>query len=103
MEKTKYELKAEVETAHVLPKTLQVETQLMPMGGVTIPMFAVYGKADDERRVWVATFVDSDEAQAWVQASKVFGRAVTGAVIAQQPGVTDGTGTDDRTQTEKAH
>jgi hypothetical protein len=94
VEKTKYELKAEVETAHVLPKTLQAETQLMPMGGATIPMFAVYGKTDDERRVWVATFVDSDEAQAWVQASKVFGRAVTGAVIAQQPGVTDGTGTD---------
>ena len=84
MEKTKYELKAEVETAQVLPKTLQAETQVMPMNGATIPMFAVYGKDDSDRRVWVATFVDSDEAMAWVQASKVFGRAVTGAVIAQQ-------------------
>jgi len=84
MEKTRYELKAEVETAQVLPKTLQAETQVMPMGGATIPMFAVYGKDDSDRRVWVATFVDSDEAMAWVQASKVFGRAVTGAVIAQQ-------------------
>jgi hypothetical protein len=91
MEKTKYELKAEVETEMVLPKTLQAETQLMPMNGATVPMYAVYGKTDDERRVWVATFVDSDEAMAWVQASKVFGRAVKGAVIAQQPGVTDGT------------
>ncbi len=94
MEKTKYELKAEVETANVLPKTLQAETQLMPMGGATIPMYAVYGKTDDDRRVWCATFVDSDEAMAWVQASRVFGRAVRGAVIADQKPVepTDGTG-----------
>lgn len=89
MEKTKYELKAEVETAQVLPKTLQAETQLMPMNGATVPMYAVYGKTDDERRVWVATFVDSDEAMAWVQASKVFGRAVKGAVIAKQLEVTE--------------
>jgi hypothetical protein len=103
VDKTKYELKSEVETAHVLPKTLQAETQLMPMGGATIPMFAVYGKTDDDRRVWVATFVDSDEAMAWVQASKVFGRAVTGAVIAQQPGVTDGTRDNGREPAERAN
>jgi hypothetical protein len=78
------EIKAEVETSFALPKTLQAETQLMPIGGATIPMFAVYGKSDDGRRVWVATFVDSDEAQAWVRAGKVFGRAVKGAVIADQ-------------------
>ena len=94
MEKTKYEMKAEVETANVLPKTLQAETQLMPMGGATIPMYAVYGRDDADRRVWCATFVDSDEAMAWVQASRVFGRAVRGAVIADQKPVepTDGTG-----------
>ena len=85
MEKTKYEMKAEVETANVLPKTLQAEAQPMPMNGATITMYAVYGTDDKDRRVWVATFVDSDEAMAWVQASKVFGRAVTGAVIAQRP------------------
>jgi hypothetical protein len=84
MEKTTYEVKQEVETTQVLPKTLQAETQLMPMAGTTIPMYAVYGRDDSERRVWCATFVDSDEAMAWVQASKVFGRAVRGAVIAQQ-------------------
>lgn len=77
-------IKAEVETALVLPKTLQAETQLMPMGDATIPMFAVYGRTDDDKRVWCATFVDSDEAMAWVQASRVFGRAVKGAVIANQ-------------------
>jgi hypothetical protein len=108
MEKTKYELKAEVETANVLPKTLQAETQIMPMNGATVPMYPVYGRTDDEseRRVWCATFVDSDEAMAWIQASKVFGRAVRGAVIADQKpaeGANDGTGTDDRAQAEEAN
>jgi len=54
-------------------------------------MFAVYGRTDDDRKVWVATFLDDEEAMAWVQASKVFGRAVKGAVIAKQLEVTDGT------------
>ena len=106
MKKTTYELKAEVETASVLPKTLQAETQLMPMGGASIPMYAVYGRTDDERRVWCATFVDSDEAMAWVQASKVFGRAVRGAVIADQKpaeAANDGTGTDSRDESPAAH
>jgi len=94
MEKTRYELKAEVETANVLPKTLVAETQLMPMNGATVPMYAVYGKTDDDRRVWCATFVDSDEAMAWVQASRVFGRAVRGAVIAQQEAPSDGEKTE---------
>lgn len=85
MEKTKYELQAQVETAQVLPKTLQAEAQLMPMGPAKITMYAVYGRTDDNRRVWCATFVDSDEAMAWVHGSRVFGRAVTGAVIAEQP------------------
>ena len=86
VEKTKYELKAQVETALVLPKTLQAQTELMPFAGATVPMYAVYGKTDDDRRVWCATFLDSDEAMSWVLASKVFGRAVKCAVIAQQPG-----------------
>ena len=84
MEKTKYELKAEVETAMVLPKTLQAQTEMMPFSGTTVPMFVVYGKTDDDKRVWCATFLDDEEAMAWVQASKVFGRAVKGAVIADQ-------------------
>jgi hypothetical protein len=84
MEKTKYEMKAEVETSFALPKTLTAETQLMPMNGATIPMYAVYGRDMTDRRVWAATFIDMEEAQAWVQASKVFGRAVRGAVIADQ-------------------
>jgi hypothetical protein len=84
VEKTKYELKAEVETAQVLPKTLEVQTEMMPFGGASIAMFAVYGRTDDDRKVWCATFIDSDEGMAWVQASRVFGRAVRGAVLAKR-------------------
>jgi hypothetical protein len=105
MDKTKYEMKAEVEKAFVMPKTLQAETQLMPIGGATTPMYAVYGRTDDGRRVWCATFIDSDEAMAWVQASRVFGRAVFGAVMAdQKPGVAnDGAGNDGREPAERSN
>jgi hypothetical protein len=103
MDKTKYEMKAEVEKAFVMPKTLQAETQMTPIGGATIPMYAVYGRTDDDRRVWCATFIDSDEAIAWIQASKVFGRAVFGVVIVdQKPGAAnDGAGSDSRGSAEK--
>jgi len=100
MDKTKYEMKAEVETSFALPKTMQPETQMMPMGGAMVPMYAVYGRDMNERRVWCATFVDMEESQAWVQASKVFGRPVRGAVIANQE-KTDGTGTDSGEPAEK--
>lgn len=92
MDKTKYEAKAEVETSFALPKTLQAETQMMPMAGATVAMFPVYGRDMTDCRIWCATFIDVDEAQAWIQASKVFGRAVKGAVIAQQE-KTDGEAT----------
>lgn len=89
MEKTKYELKQEVEMSMALSKTLQAETQVMPMGGASVPMYPVYGKDMNDRRVWVATFIDRDEATAWIQASKVFGRPVNGAVIAKQEAAND--------------
>jgi hypothetical protein len=83
-DKTKWVKKAEVETSFALPKTLQAETQMMPMNDATIAMYAVYGRDMTDRRIWCATFIDMEEAQAWVQASKVFGRAVKGAVIMNQ-------------------
>jgi hypothetical protein len=83
-DKTKFVMKAEVETSFAMPKTLQAQTELMPFGGATVAMYAIYGRDMTERKVWCATFIDMDEAQAWVQASKVFGRAVKGAVIAEQ-------------------
>src|SRR5271166_1060318 len=84
MDKTEFVMKAEVEMSFALPKTLQAQTEMMPFGGANIAMFAVYGSTEDDRKVWCATFIDSDEAMAWVQASKVFGRAVRGAVLAKQ-------------------
>lgn len=83
-DKTKFVVKAEVETSFAMPKTLQPQTEMMPINGALIPMYAVYGRDMNDRKVWCATFVDMEESQAWVQASKVFGRAVKGAVIAQQ-------------------
>jgi hypothetical protein len=83
-DKTKFVMKAEVETSFAMPKTLQAQTELMPFGGATVAMYAIYGRDMTERKVWCATFIDMDEAQAWVQASKVFGRAVKGAVISNQ-------------------
>lgn len=56
----------------------------MPFGGAIIAMYAIYGRDMTDRKIWCATFIDMDEATAWVQASKVFGRAVKGAVIADQ-------------------
>jgi len=100
VEKTEYVMKAEVEMSFALPKTLQAETQMMPMQGAEIAMYAVYGRDMSDRRVWTATFVDRDEAMAWTQASKLFGRPVRGAVIAQQE-KTDGTGTDGGEPAEK--
>lgn len=102
VDKTKYEMKAEVEISFALPKTLQAETQLMPMNGALVPMYAVYGRDMTERKIWCATFVDSEEAQAWVQASKVFGRAVKGAVIAKQE-TENGAGNDGREPAEKSN
>jgi hypothetical protein len=83
-DKTKWVTKAEVETALVLPKTLQVQTEMMQFAGTKIAMFAAYGYTDEHSKVWCATFLDDEEATAWVHASKVFGRAVKGAVIAKQ-------------------
>jgi hypothetical protein len=94
-------IKAEVETAAVLPKTLQVQTEVMPFAGAKVPMYAVYGRTDDDKRVWCATFLDSDEALSWAMASKTFGRPVTGAVLSQQPGVIDGTREYGRETTER--
>jgi hypothetical protein len=101
MEKTKYELKAEVQQTTVAPKTLQPEAQMMQVSGATVPLYAVYGHNDEHGRVWVATFFDIEESQAWVQASKMFGRHVRGAVIAQQEKA-DGAGEDGRAEAEKA-
>src|SRR5271165_1290745 len=74
----------EVETSFAIAKTLQAQTEVMPFGGATVAMYAVYGRDMSERKLWCATFIDRDEAQCWVMSSKTFGRPVKGAVIAEQ-------------------
>ncbi len=101
MDKTKYETKQEVQTSMALPKTLQAELQMTKIGEAEVAMFPVYGRDMTERRIWTATFLDRDEALAWIQASKVFGRPVNGAVIAQQEETKDGTGSTSGEPAEK--
>jgi hypothetical protein len=81
MEKTKYVQRKMVETISVLPRTLEIVTEKMKAGEVNTEIYAVYGKDPADRKVWVATFVDVDEAQCFVQSSKTFGRPVLGAVV----------------------
>lgn len=88
MEKTKYETRRMVETISVLPRTLIIEKQEMKQGegenAINSEMFVVYGHDPATRRIWCATFIDEQEAEAWVHGSKTFGRPVLGAVIAGQ-------------------
>jgi hypothetical protein len=87
MEKTEYQVEARVETITVLPRTLTIKPETMKLGaGIDSTMYVVYGQDAADRRVWLATFIDEQEAEAWVHGSKVFGRPVTGAVLAGQGG-----------------
>jgi hypothetical protein len=83
-EETKVLIVAQVETADVSPRSIEVVPEQMKVPGADGAMFVCYGKDAHERKVWVATFVDADEAMGWVQGNKMFGRPVTGAVIAGQ-------------------
>jgi len=84
MEKTVYKAVAMVETISVLPRTLEIATEKMKVGEVNAEMFVVYGKDPADRKIWCATFIDEQEAEAWVHGSKTFGRPVLGAVLAGQ-------------------
>jgi hypothetical protein len=88
MEKTKYEKRLMVETISVLPRTLVIDKQTMRHGdgdtAANSDMYVVYGHDPATRKVWCATFIDEQEAEAWVQGSKTFGRPVLGAVLAGQ-------------------
>jgi hypothetical protein len=73
---------AQIETAEVSPRSIEVVPEQMKVPGADGTMFVCYGKDAHDRKVWVATFVDSDEAMGWVHGNKMFGRPVTGAVMA---------------------
>lgn len=112
MEKTPIEVTAvaHVEVIGVLPRTLEVVAEQMKIPGADATMYVVYGKDVSDRKVWCATFFDSDEAMAWVHGSRIFGRPVNGAVMAGQDKkpdptieVADGPGIHGREQADKAN
>lgn len=84
MEKTTYETRVGVETISVLPRTLEIDIESMRFGTVDSPMYVVRGTDPADRKVWCATFIDEQEAEAWVHGSKTFGRPILGAVLAGQ-------------------
>lgn len=85
MKKTTYTVVKTVEMIAVLPRTMEIKPEIMRLGvDVDATMFVVYGFDPAKRKVWLATFIDIQEAEAWVHGSKVFGRPVTGAVLAGQ-------------------
>lgn len=84
MEKTEYKKELMVETISVLPRTLEIVPEQMKVPGADCTIYPVYGKDLSDRKVWCATFVDEQEAEGWIMASKTFGRPVTGAVMAGQ-------------------
>jgi hypothetical protein len=85
MEKTEFKSVKMVETIAVLPRTLEIKAENTRQSeDVEATMAVVYGRDAADRKVWCATFVDTQEAEAWVHSSKMFGRPVLGAVLAGQ-------------------
>jgi hypothetical protein len=99
-EKDKTVFKAQLATENVQPRTLTIKPLKFQQGDVEATFHGVYGGAD--ANVWVATFLDSDEAQAWIQASTVFGRPVLGASVPTQQETADATRKDGGTPAEKS-
>jgi hypothetical protein len=89
-EKTVWKQELMVETISVLPRTLEIKEEKMKVGDVNSQMYVVYGHDPATRRVWCATFIDEQEAEAWAHGSRTFGRPVLGAVMAGQGDVVKG-------------
>ena len=84
MDKTVYTTIKSVETVSVLPRTLIITPERMPIKDANATMFVIYGLDAAQRKVWCATFIDEQEAEAWVYGSKILGRPILGAVMAGQ-------------------
>ena len=84
MDKTDFEAKPIPATlvTPVLPRTLMIRPMAYQQPGVGELLFAgVFGTDPDSKEagdIWVATFVDRDEAEGFVMASKTFGQQVMG-------------------------
>jgi hypothetical protein len=74
------QIKLKINEESVKPRTL--EGRVMPLGSVEgSTCVSVFGKDERGNDIWVATFYDSNEAAAWIEASKTYGRAVLGASV----------------------
>jgi hypothetical protein len=72
------EHKALAETEVVQPKTMNVNIMAVTFGEDRYNFAEVIGGR--EQNVWLATFADPDEAQAWVQGNNHFGQGVRGVI-----------------------
>lgn len=82
MEKT--EFKAQIAEEAIKPSDLELRALQFKAGPVEAMFYGVYGKGTKGDDIWLATFYDRDEAEAWVIASKTYGRAVLGASVPTQ-------------------
>ena len=87
MEKTVFNL--QVKSRRVKPQTLKVSELHQNFGAFELTCYQVFGTDEDDASVWVATFFDKEEAEAWVQASVIFGRDVEGGEVPSAPQVAD--------------
>src|ERR1700734_4066909 len=63
----------------VRPNTLVIKPVPFSQAGITEDFAGVFGGKDED--VWVATFLDPDEAEAWIIGNKRFGMPIKGAVL----------------------
>ena len=70
---------AELQGELVRPRTLIVRAVPYTQSGVNVSFAGVFGGQDGN--VWVATFLDPDEAEAWIEGCKRFGEPIKGAVL----------------------
>jgi hypothetical protein len=78
---------------HVLPRTLGIR----PLKSEDGEAHGVYGSSPGNvGNVWVATFFDHQEAQAWIMASNAFGQPIRGTIINKPIEVIDGPGIPSR-------
>ena len=82
MEKSDLTPKLEVPKVEIMPRTLIIRPmQYKHPLGLDIYFSGVFGNDADSKAagdVWVATFFDRNEAEAFIMASKTFGQTVTG-------------------------
>ncbi len=85
---TKPEVTVQAATVPVMPRTLMIRPmEYKHPAGVSVFFAGVFGNDADSKEagdVWVATFVDRDEAESFILASKTVGQMIMGMRLAQE-------------------